>query len=606
MANGLLGKKVVNSRDTELVYTVPSARTATFNVNVLNNGSASGNVFLYVSDKEYQSADFEDYNEEDDVWTVGGQFPNPMDVIGFSDEDMIVLMGNASLDPTNPGVARSEIVPKKIEVDNTAGTVTIGDFPTTRQGNPLPWLSGQYWYVRMADTGAVFRLDTMIAGSGNVTAGTNYGLTDGNNNMWATNVDGPHAVAYTQGPAASGSVTVNTCTDYRSTSQTYQTSFTPAYTISHIAGVKTSEERFLTGTVFGQVYISTDGTPETASEFQSGGTLQVSSVTGSGGGNMIGAVAIEGSTENEGTLYIALSSNRVVYAGYTASTVVDAVAGNYSVFDFPTDVTYDNILDVRADGNKFVLIEKGGKRHETLDNGLTWTSGKHYPTIPFNLSLDATGPYKINGIGSAEITLVRGRTYRFFAQSLGADAPLFSATEDGTHGGGTTYSTGITYNMGNPTSTADFAVTTTDSSTYTTDYGTYSTQPKMIEFKVAADAPDTLYVYSSQNAGKSVAISVIDEPTGTPHDTKTLFLTSTIWNSNNGDANKKYDIFFDGSQFSREERFYELPEGDLYDKAGLGSGALLERTGVMASAGEQVIVKTDGEKMVVRVHGIEE
>ena len=62
MANGLLGKKVVNSRDVELVYTVPNARTATFNVNVLNNGAASANVNVYVSDKSYQDIDFEDYN----------------------------------------------------------------------------------------------------------------------------------------------------------------------------------------------------------------------------------------------------------------------------------------------------------------------------------------------------------------------------------------------------------------------------------------------------------------------------------------------------------------------------------------------------------------
>ena len=69
---------------------------------------------------------------------------------------------------------------------------------------------------------------------------------------------------------------------------------------------------------------------------------------------------------------------------------------------------------------------------------------------------------------------------------------------------------------------------------------------------------------------------------------------------------KKFDLFKNGETYSREKRFYELPDQDLYDKAGLGSGALLERTGVMASSGEQVIVKTDGEGMIVRVHGIEE
>ena len=61
MANGLLGKKVVDSRDTELVYTVPASRTATFNLNVLNDGANDANINVFISDKEYQAKDFEDY-----------------------------------------------------------------------------------------------------------------------------------------------------------------------------------------------------------------------------------------------------------------------------------------------------------------------------------------------------------------------------------------------------------------------------------------------------------------------------------------------------------------------------------------------------------------
>jgi hypothetical protein len=73
-----------------------------------------------------------------------------------------------------------------------------------------------------------------------------------------------------------------------------------------------------------------------------------------------------------------------------------------------------------------------------------------------------------------------------------------------------------------------------------------------------------------------------------------------------GDVTKKFDVLKNGETYNREKRFTVLPDQDMYDKAGLSSGAVLERTGLMASAGEQVIVKTDGEGVVVRVHGIEE
>ena len=81
MANGLLGKKVVGSRDTEVVYTVPASRTATMNVNIVNNGSETGNVFLYVSDKDYQAADFEDYKPLDNSWTLDAE--DYLDIVGF-------------------------------------------------------------------------------------------------------------------------------------------------------------------------------------------------------------------------------------------------------------------------------------------------------------------------------------------------------------------------------------------------------------------------------------------------------------------------------------------------------------------------------------------
>ena len=56
----------------------------------------------------------------------------------------------------------------------------------------------------------------------------------------------------------------------------------------------------------------------------------------------------------------------------------------------------------------------------------------------------------------------------------------------------------------------------------------------------------------------------------------------------------------------REKRFYALPLVDKYETSEIASGEILERTAIMASEGEQVIVTTDEDSIVVRVHGIEE
>ena len=56
----------------------------------------------------------------------------------------------------------------------------------------------------------------------------------------------------------------------------------------------------------------------------------------------------------------------------------------------------------------------------------------------------------------------------------------------------------------------------------------------------------------------------------------------------------------------REKRFYALPLLDKYEKSEIAAGEILERTAIMASVGEQVIVTTSGDSIVVRVHGIEE
>ena len=102
------------------------------------------------------------------------------------------------------------------------------------------------------------------------------------------------------------------------------------------------------------------------------------------------------------------------------------------------------------------------------------------------------------------------------------------------------------------------------------------------------------------------AISVVDEDTVAPHDTQTALATVNIYNANNGDADRRYDLTFEGNAFMREKRFYALPLVDKYELTEIASGEILERTAIMASEGEQVIVTTSEDSIVVRVHGIEE
>jgi len=101
-------------------------------------------------------------------------------------------------------------------------------------------------------------------------------------------------------------------------------------------------------------------------------------------------------------------------------------------------------------------------------------------------------------------------------------------------------------------------------------------------------------------------ISIVDQPTSAPHDDQTLLNTYTAWTASNGDAYRKYDLMFNGEVYMREKRFFELPQVDKFDKAAIASNEIMERTGLMASAGEQLVVTSDQDGLIVRVYGIEE
>jgi hypothetical protein len=581
-------------------------------LNVLNNGSNSATVNVYVSDKEYQTRDFEDYLAPlnyNKAW-VDADTAITLGLIGKSTSKMMTALKTTPVEPPAANTASNPIASKKIEtlqVANGDGNFFLVSDPSLT-GNPLPFYNGGELYVRSAPNGGVYTFDNYFSGGAATTAATSYGQTATDNILWATNQEAAFALAYVQGvPGGAGSV-VNSIADYRATTATYNTAFTWGLgAISKIAGVKTAEERFIIGTTTGFNYISNDDTPQTQAEFQSNTMSPPTGISG----YMIGAAAIEGSTANEGNLFIAYSGNKVAYAGYTAASPFPVTG--YSVFDFPSGVTYDKVVDIRAEGSNFVIVVSGGEKYNTSDLGLTWGSSKNYAAQPIGIavaSIDGQNKFVNDDLSTnvTELTFVRGRTYRLhqLAATNNGHPLQLSEVSGGPHSNGTPYSTGMTFIMGNPTATAPFAVTTTTNATWVSDHSTYNGQARIIEWTVPASAPDTLYFYCPNHTNMGYAISVVDEDTVAPHDTETALATVNIYNADNGDADRRYDLTFDGSAFMREKRFYALPAVDLYDKASLGAGAILERTGVMASAGEQVIVETDGAGIIIRVHGIEE
>ena len=612
MANGLLGKKVVNARDTEVVYTVPAARTSTFNLNVLNNGTNAATVNVYVSDKEYQTRDFEDYLSPlnyNKAW-VDADTDNTLDLIGKSTSKMMTALKTTPVDPPAANTASNPIASKKIETLQTAnadGNFFLVSNPSA-VGNPLPFYNGGELYVRSAPDGGVYTFDNYFSGGAATTAATTYGQTATDNILWATNQEGAFALSYVQGvPGGAGSV-VNSIADYRSTAATYGSAFTWGLgAISKIAGVKTAEERFIIGTTTGFNYISNDDTPQTQAEFQSNTMSPPTGISG----YMIGAAAIEGSTANEGKLYIAYSGNKVAYTDYTAAAPFPVTG--YSVFDFPTGVTYDDVVDIRAEGSNFVIVVSGGEKYNTSDLGLTWGTSKSYAAQPVGIavaSIDGQNKFVNDDLTTnvTELTFVRGRTYRLhqLATTNNSHPLQLSEVSGGPHSNGTPYSTGMTFMMGDPTATAPFAVTTATNATWVSDHATYDGQARIIEWTVPASAPDTLYFYCPNHTNMGYAISIVNEDTVAPHDTQTALSTVNIYNADNGDADRRYDLTFDGNAFMREKRFYALPLVDKYEVAEISGGEILERTAIMASEGEQVIVTTSEDQIVVRVHGIEE
>ncbi len=101
-----------------------------------------------------------------------------------------------------------------------------------------------------------------------------------------------------------------------------------------------------------------------------------------------------------------------------------------------------------------------------------------------NISVsDAGGKYFIDNVRNPILTLIKGYTYKFLFPNIGAHPFRFSTTNDGTHNGGSIYSTGVT---------------------------TGST-PDYIEIQVTNSTPSTLYYFCTAHTGMGNSISVLGD-----------------------------------------------------------------------------------------------
>ena len=109
-------------------------------------------------------------------------------------------------------------------------------------------------------------------------------------------------------------------------------------------------------------------------------------------------------------------------------------------------------------------------------------------SMPIVMEMDVTissMKFYIDSILQADVTLYRGFTYTF-DQSASSNSPhplRLSSTNDGTHGGGTQYTSGVTY---------------------TGSQGSNG----LLTFTVPLDAPDTLYYYCQNHANMGGEVSI--------------------------------------------------------------------------------------------------
>ena len=189
---------------------------------------------------------------------------------------------------------------------------------------------------------------------------------------------------------------------------------------------------------------------------------------------------------NDGTqMYVVGNTAKV----YTYSTGISKAASGYqpcisSNIDttYWTDINSLTATNAVGDGNLFYAISN--------DNRTSWSviaNAGVGATFAVTVANAGSGnKFYIDGVSQNSLTLTEGQTYKFDQSSAtNATHPLrLSITSDGTHGGGSEYTTGVTI------------------------VGTAGSSGAYTQIVVAAGAP-TLYYYCTNHSGMGGAISTV-------------------------------------------------------------------------------------------------
>lgn len=197
------------------------------------------------------------------------------------------------------------------------------------------------------------------------------------------------------------------------------------------------------------------------------------------------------------------------FSGTPIFSYITGTGTNDSVLGFP--VSYD-----RYTGLGEIKFKNWHNDYNT-DNGFTFYKKYNNPVvlkknfdkkIIVQPGVTSGNDYYVDGVRKENLILLKNHRYIFDLSDsststtgyTGASHPLaFSTTQDGTHGGGSTYGTNVKYFLD------DIEVSSTDFTNSTTFS---EAKKRRIEFEPDANTPSTLYYYCPNHAGMGASVFV--------------------------------------------------------------------------------------------------
>jgi hypothetical protein len=214
--------------------------------------------------------------------------------------------------------------------------------------------------------------------------------------------------------------------------------------------------------------------------------------------------AIETSTSSLNTI---TSSFHLFTSSYTTGSFTGSFGGNGSgLYNIPASgVTGLNLTQIAEGSSTASISQTDGLR---VNSNVELTGSLKISNINLGVNkvilinvTDSGGKYFIDGVRNPVLSFIKGFTYKFLFPNIGAHPFRFSTTNDGTHNGGTIYSTGVTTGTG----------------------------PDYIQIEVTDDTPSTLYYFCTSHTGMGNGIGVYSDFLNVESDRQVVYLEpSTI------------------------------------------------------------------------------